>query len=166
MSGFLYNSYVRAVPPPLRKLLLPIISSPDTLRQLVAYGSISVTCFITDILLLKLFLVLQLPLSVAVSCAYLSAVTLQFFLNKYVTFRAFDRVLLAQGRTYFAVTGFNWLLALAFVEVGVRMFHVHPMTAKYASVPVIFVVGFIANRHLTFGAGITATVRRYLLLRP
>jgi putative flippase GtrA len=98
----------------------------------------------------------------AVSIAYLTATAAQFVANRYYSFRSFDRAPIDQARTYAVVSAINWGVALAFVELGTAVFALPPLAAKAISIPPSVAVSFFGNRHLTFGAGIRATVRDLL----
>jgi putative flippase GtrA len=113
-----------------------------------------------DFALLWLLLRLRVWLPLAVSAAYVTATAAQFVANRHYTFASFDRTALAQGRTYAVVCALNWLVAVAVVQAGTAFFGLPPLVAKACSIPPSAAVGFFGNRHLTFGRGIRATLRR------
>ena len=83
--------------------------------------------------------------------AFGTATAVQFFLNRKYSFAAFDRYVLHQMGTYFAVSVVQWLMAVSIVQVGVTFLHMAPLLAKAISVPPTAIAGFLANRTLTFG---------------
>jgi len=129
-------------------------------RQIVSYGVVGVIGTATDVGLFWAMIRAGVWPAVAVSAAFISATALQFLLNRHVSFRAYDRPAFGQARTYVVVTAANWLVALLFVEGGLRIFHLDPLLAKAISIPPTAAIGFIGNRCLTFGPGIRATYRR------
>ena len=110
-------------------------------------------------------LALGVYLPIATTISYGLAVSVHFTLNKYANFRSFSRPAFAQMQTYGAVAVFQWLIVLAIVEVGVH-FGFRADVSKAIAIVVNIPVGFFGHRHLTFGPGILAVIRRYLPSSP
>lgn len=147
------------LPPPLRKLLAPVVGTPQKLRQFVTYGSISCTALLLDLITYRYMIgIVTVPLALA--AGFTVSMTSHFSLNKYVTFRSHARPVAVQLRTYLIITGFLCLVALAVVEAGIHYFHLSEMGAKLVSVPVTIPFAFLANKYLIFGPGVNATVQR------
>ena len=153
-----YRQYERRIPQRIRRWLVPIISSPATLRQFVVYVLIGVAVTGLDFGLLALLLYAGLYRPLSVSIAFLTACTAQFFLNKYCNFRNFDRTTSAQAGTYVALTVTFWLATVLWIEIMVRAFELPPLLAKLSFIPVNVVGGFLSVRYLAFGKGIRRTI--------
>jgi len=148
------------LPAPFRRLLAPIIGTPQKLRQFITYGSISCTALILDLITYRIMIgYVAVPLALA--SGFTVSVTSHFSLNKYVTFRNHDRPVAIQLRTYLIVTGILYVVALTVVETAIHYFHLSEMTAKLVSVPITIPFGYLANKHLIFGPGVATTIQRF-----
>lgn len=162
-----YRMYIRLTPALLRRLLEPFVDSVDSLRLLIVYVWIGILGEIVLFGALQTLLTLHWPRIAAVSISYAVAVALQFFLNKYYNFRAFDRMILHQAGTYVIVTVVTYALTVVIVEIGVRALHLAPLLALLLTLPVGLPVAYLGNRYLTFGPGVLAGWRRlWSRLRP
>lgn len=132
-------------------------------RQFVAYGVVGVAGTLIDVGLFWLLVRASVWTPAAVTLAFLTATAVQFFLNRHWSFRAFHRPAGIQAPEYAIVTIVTLLLTIAIVESAIAWVHVSPITAKALSIPPTAIVGFVANRHLTFGAGMRAALRRLAL---
>lgn len=130
------------------------IKRSDIPRQFTAYAIVGLGGTLLDLFLFWCLVKLAVWTSVAVTAAFFIATAAQFVANRNWSFRALHRPALAQAPVYAIVTFVNWLLALAIVETGVARFHLTPLAAKALSIPPVALAGFIANRYLTFGAGL------------
>ena len=120
-------------------------------RQFARYAVVGAFGTLLDVLLFWALIQLHVWTAVAVTAAFFLATAAQFFLNRHWSFRSFHRSVIVQAKTYTLVTIANWIVALLFVEAGTNLFHLSPLVAKALSIPPSGVLGFIANRYLTFG---------------
>jgi putative flippase GtrA len=153
-----YERYRNFTPAPLRRLLTPFISSPQTLRWFLLYGCIGASGVAVFLGLVWLFARMHVMPVAASGIAFACGASLQFFLNRNYNFRAFDRAASHQARTYAAVMSINFALTLLIVACAVHA-GIGAVQANLLTLVVTFPVAFLANRHLTFGPGITARVR-------
>ncbi len=131
----------------------------------IRYVAIGGFVFCIDVGTFALFARAGFWLPVATSTSYLIAICSHFTLNRFFNFRNFERTILQQAGTYVVVAAFALLIQNAAVLVGVHLFGLPPLLAKVAGIAVNVPLGFLGHRYLTFGAGIAATVRRYLSTR-
>jgi putative flippase GtrA len=126
-------------------------ASREFVRQVVAYGVVGAFGTFLDVGLFWTLVRLGAWIPLAVTLAFFGATAAQFGLNRQWSFRAYHRPAIVQAPVYAIVTLVNWLLALVLVEAGIRVLHLSPMAAKAFSIPPIALLGFFANRRLTFG---------------
>lgn len=131
-------------------------------RQFLAYGTVGAVGTLLDVALFWLLVHACAPTAAAVTLAFFAATAAQFFANRQWSFRAFHRAASVQAPEYVFITLVNWLLALAIVEFATLRLHFSPLEAKALSIPPTAILGFLANRYFTFGAGIRETLRRRL----
>jgi putative flippase GtrA len=146
--------------PQVRKSRSRPHSESEIPRQFVAYGVVGVAGTLLDVGLFWILVRAGLWTPAAVTLAFFTATAVQFFFNRHWSFRAFHRPASVQASEYAIITLVNWLLALAIVEMGVAWLHLSPLLAKALSIPPTAIAGFVGNRYLTFGAGISETFRR------
>ena len=91
--------------------------------------------------------------------SYGLALLCHFSLNRILNFRNFERSPLQQAQTYGVIVFFQWLLTLAVIQLGTAC-GLNPVYAVIASIAINLPIGFLSHRHLTFGPGILATVRK------
>ena len=125
----------------------------DISRQFTAYAIVGLAGTVLDLSLFACFVKLGVWTPLAVTAAFFVATAAQFVANRNWSFRALHRPAIAQAPVYAIVTFVNWLLAVAIVEAGVARLHLAPLIAKALSIPPTALLGFIANRYLTFGPG-------------
>ena len=126
-------------------------TSREFMRQIVAYGIVGVFGTLLDVGLFSALVRLGAWVPLAVTLAFFGATAAQFVLNRQWSFRAFHRPAIAQAPVYAIVTFVNWLLALVLVEAGIQALHLSPIGAKAFSILPTALLGFVANRYLTFG---------------
>lgn len=126
--------------------------------QLARYASIGgfVTCI--DVGSFVLFLRAGWPLLAVITASWGIALVTHFSLNKYVNFRAHDRPTHHQAATYALVAGTTWLTTTAIVKSAVA-FGAPPLLGKFVSIAFNVPIGFFGHRYLTFGRGISATLK-------
>jgi len=146
---------------PNRRLASKLTVHKETLRSLIRYLGIGGFVFLLDIATFQLSIKAGIYRPLATTIAYVLAVTAHFLLNKFFNFRNFDRSTARQLRTYLVVVIFSWLVTLLVIEVSVRWLGWLPLWAKILAIVINIPVGFLANRYLTFGAGIGATLRKW-----
>jgi len=129
-----------------------------TRRQLTFYAAIGVLAVTIDLGTFRGLLSVDCIPEIAVIVSGVASMLVHFLLNKYVSFRNHDRTMRDQIGTYCAVVSVWWLVTLTVVAVMTRMFMAPPMLAKLIAVGLNFPLGFFAQRHLTFGPGIAATL--------
>lgn len=142
-------------------LLRRIASDRRALVQFLTYASIGGFVQVVDIGFFRTFLYLRSVPEMAATIAGAIAMVVHFSLNKYVSFRNHDRPVYRQAGTYLAVGVVWWVVTLTIIATLTRVFGVPPLYAKLVAVAVNFPVGYFAHRHLTFGRGITATLRSW-----
>jgi putative flippase GtrA len=134
------------------------ISSRGARRQLVTYAAIGIIVASVDFSLFNVLIGQHAARFVATTAAYATGVLTHFLLNRFFNFRNFERTIVQQARTYTVIIAFAWVVTLLIVELGVRLgFAAFP--SRVAAAILNFPLGFACHRYLTFGAGITATVR-------
>ncbi|MGA8535560.1 MAG: GtrA family protein [Candidatus Tumulicola sp.] len=132
----------------------------EVVRQLTAYAVVGVIGTVLDVALFWVLVRLGVWIPLAVTLAFFGATAAQFVLNRHWSFRASHRPAIVQVPIYAIVTFVNLLLTLALVEAGIGLLHLSPIAAKVFSIPPTALVGFVANRYLTFGIGVRATFER------
>jgi putative flippase GtrA len=133
--------------------------------QLARYLTIGGFVFVIDIGSFAGFLRLGWPLMLVATVAYGLGICTHFTLNKYVNFRAHDRPLQHQAATYGMVAFLCWLTTLGIIKLAVG-FGVPPLAGKLIAVGANLPLGFLGHRYLTFGRGISATVRHFFARPP
>lgn len=131
---------------------------------LIRYVVIGAIVFMIDVGSFQLFLHAHAMLALAATGSFAASVSTHFTLNRLWNFRNFDRSSLAQLRTYAIVVGLQYVISLSFIEVAVALGQT-AIVAKICSIALNFPIGFFGHRYLTFGAGISATVKRLLAAR-
>jgi putative flippase GtrA len=129
--------------------------------QLARYASIGglVTCI--DVGSFVLFLRAGWPLLAVITASWGLALATHFSLNKYVNFRAHDRPMHHQAATYAIVAGTTWLTTTAIVKGAIAL-GAPPLLGKFVAIAFNVPIGFFGHRHLTFGRGISATLKEAL----
>lgn len=82
--------------------------------------------------------------------SYVVAVTCQFMMNRYWSFRALERPIHHQALEYAGITLLNYLLMIAVELFGMRVLRLNPLESFALSVPINLPVGYLANRYFTF----------------
>lgn len=136
------------------------LNDHGTRMQLIRYFVFSGCAFCVDVGGFQLLLSVGLWRPVAVAIAFVAGATTNFVLNRQLNFRKFGRTAPEQARTYVAVGTVLILTTMGIVELGVREWRLAPVIAKILAVGINFPLGFILHRHLTFGRGITASLRQ------
>ena len=130
-----------------------------TQRLFAMYVLIGSTVFVSYLGLFSFFVAHRWPLLLCSTVAYFTATALHFTLNRYANFRRFDRAIHDQARTFAAVILGQWVVTLVVVKLATA-YGFAPLVGTVAAVIVNLPVGFVANRYLTFGAGIAPTIAR------
>lgn len=126
------------------------------------YLAVGAIVFVIDVGLFQTFVALRVTLWIGTSIAYAVGVVVHFLLNKYVNFRAFDRTILAQARTYVILQIPTLVVTALVVEVCTYGLHLMPLVAKAISIAINLPIGFLSHRYLTFSAGIGSMARRVI----
>jgi putative flippase GtrA len=155
----IYGMYERIVPAFVRRRIRAVISSPESLAQVLWYGGISATVLVTELLLLHTFVAQKMPLPVAISVAYGISIALHFSALKYLGFKKYDGSLRQQAGTYLSVVFVYWLAIFTLVQLCVNLLHVAPVVARVLIIPFLFPLSFLGHRHLTFGSPAAALAR-------
>ena len=121
-----------------------------SVKQFVAYASVSVFVTCVDLLVLRTMLWLNLPQPVAVTIAFCSANAIQFSLYRYVVFRATHHHIAAQGAIYLISLATALILTVSLVAIFSHFLGLSTMVAKICTIPIIFPLGFLASRYLIF----------------
>lgn len=120
--------------------------------DLVRYVLIGGTAFLLDV---GLFTVLHLGAAVdplvANTVAVFVSMLFSFSLNAFANFKVRDR-LLTRFVSFVVVCGIGYLLSMGILWLLISVFGIHPVAAKLVSLPVVLVVQFLANKHVTFGS--------------
>lgn len=143
-----------------------MLADRRTRALFLRYVTIGGFVFCIDVGSFALFVRAGFLLPIATSLSFLLAVTAHFTLNRVWNFRNFERTIVQQARTYVVVGAFALLVQNAAVLAGVRLFGLPAVVAKVIGIAINVPLGFLGHRYLTFGAGITATLRRHLFSRP
>lgn len=134
----------------------------------IVYISIGFFVMLIDLGLFRLFLIQNLYRPIAASIAYLTAITVHFFLNKFFNFKNFDRSTFKQMQTYAIVAAFCWLATVSVIEIGVRVFGLGEMFSKFVAILVNIPLSYLGHRYFTFSSGIRGglgELKRYLRKR-
>jgi putative flippase GtrA len=153
--GVRRSSAARVTPPHYR-------IDARTRRHLGLYAAIGALAVSIDVGLFRFFIGAGWIAESAAVCSGGASMAVHFTLNKYLNFRDHSRSLRDQLGTYAAVALVWWIVTLGVVAVMTRVFLAPPVVAKLVAVAINFPFGFLAQRYLTFGAGIAALVRRRL----
>jgi len=157
--------FYEKLPAGIRGQLGVFISSPLTLRWLVLYIVIGFSGVAVYFGLLWVLLRESVPVLAATACSFFTGASLQFLLNRFLNFRAFDRTVSRQASTYAAIMALNFLLTMLIVTVGTQGLHMHPFLANVVTIPVTSPTAYLANRYMTFGPGIRARLREWVRVR-
>jgi putative flippase GtrA len=122
------------------------------LRQITLYAIVGVIGTLIDVGLFWALVSIGTWPALAVTVAYFLATAAQFYLNRQYSFASFDRAVLHQMGLYAVITVVTWLLTLGIVQAGISIVHLAPLVAKVISIPPVALLGFLANRYLTFAA--------------
>lgn len=133
---------------------------PGTHRQLAFYAAIGVLAVTLDLVVFRWLIALNWIAELAAIASGAASMVLHFSLNKYIAFKNHDRPLRDQLGTYCAVVTVWWIVTLTVVAVATRLFLAPPLVAKIVAIAINFPLGFVAQRQLTFGAGIAAALLR------
>lgn len=131
------------------------------IRHVLLYGLIGGIVFLIDVGLFRVLVSAHARLSAAVSISFCAGVVAHFTLNRFWNFRNFDRTMYSQLRTYTVIVVVQYVVQVATVEAGVTWGHLSPLAAKLLSIAINFPIGFLGHRYLTFGHGITKTIRSF-----
>lgn len=138
-----------------------IAARKETLHSLIRYLGIGGFVFVLDTAMFQSLLNAGVFRPVATTISYGIAVAVHFTLNKFFSFKSFDRSTASQVRTYLVVVIFSWLMTLVIIEGGVRLLGMPSLWAKILAIVVNIPVGYVCHRYLTFGEGIAAAWRRW-----
>lgn len=130
--------------------------------QFVRYVLIGVLVLVVDVGGLAILLAAGVVREGAVASSFLAAMIVQFTLNRWLNFRAFDRSVVSQAANYLAVTGANLLLTLVVVDFCVLQLHTTALAGKLLSLPLTLPFSYVAHKHVTFGAGLRASLARVI----
>ncbi len=154
-----YAAYEKFVPDQVRKLFSPFVHSRDSLALFVNYILIGITGEAILFVLFWALLGFGVNRVLALGISYTVAVSAQFVLNKYCNFRAFDRTVVQQARTYVVITAIVYAVSIPIIEITVRFLHLGAMVGLLFTVPICLPIGYLGNRYLTFGPGILGRIR-------
>jgi len=115
-----------------------------------AICAIGVLATSIDLLTLRWLLAHNSNRFIAVTVAYALSVAVHFTLNKYLSFRNFERDIHRQLPRYFLVIAGSYVLTVGCVEIGVRLFALNAMVSKVFSIAFVFPLSFLAHRSFTF----------------
>lgn len=93
---------------------------------------------------------MHVPAIVSFTVSWGCGIALQFLMNRYWSFRAFDRPIRRQVVEYVAIALLNYVLMLAIEEFGMRVLNLSALAAFGLTIPVNTPIAYLANRHLTF----------------
>lgn len=139
--------------------MLDTFKTPETARTFAGYVVIGVVGVALYFILLWCFVRLGFFPLAAFTLSYVIAITVQFFLNKYLNFRSFERAIHQQAGTYVAIAIINYAIMIAVEEFGLHVLHMSPLMSYALSIPVNLPVSYLAHRFLTFGPGIIGAFR-------
>jgi putative flippase GtrA len=128
-------------------------------RLFLAYISIGGFVFCVDAGLFQFLVWQHVVLALAATAAYAVGVATHFTLNRFLNFRAFERAIHNQARTYSIIVFFQCLITLAVIEAVVALGFL-PFIAKVVAVAVNIPIGFMAHRYITFGGGLRVVFAR------
>lgn len=134
-----------------------LIHSRSSRAQFVRYLIIGATVFAIDVGSFQALLRIGVLLSFATALSYVVGISTHFTLNRYWNFRAFERSLGGQARTYFVIALSQLPLTIAIVEAGVHFARLTPIEAKVVAIAINVPLSFAAHKYLTFGPGIRST---------
>lgn len=94
--------------------------------------------------------ILELDYRIAVSIAYVIAVSFHFLANRKFTFRVSDSRVVRQFFRYIGVLLINYLITISIVSLSVDRLGVSPYEGVAASIAVTVVVGYIVTKFWVF----------------
>lgn len=112
----------------------------------VTVGGISAAI---DVAVLWALLQLAVPRALAVAAAMAIGMAVNYTLHHRFTFRSTRAVDARSIALYLAAVGFNYLLTLALIEVGI-LFGLGVITAKILTLPIVAATGFLFTRRFVF----------------
>lgn len=119
-------------------------------RTVILYFCIGVSAALVDVgLYVFLFNALDIRAVLATTLSVSVATVYAFLLNAYFNFQKTD-YLLGRLLSYGAVSGIGLIISAGFLYVFHDQYGYDGNLVKIASLPVIFVVQYILNKHITF----------------
>ena len=116
-------------------------------RQFLVYSVVGLLSAVIDVGSMYLLLVLQWPIAVAVTVAFLAAFGFNYLCHQRITFQAAHD--LATLLRFVAVVAVNYLFTLVCVWIGVQQFD-SAMAGKLVSLPLITINGFLLGKFWIF----------------
>lgn len=145
-----FRLYRRALPFALRRLIRPMIGSPESLDYFLRYAAIGAFVVGIDLLVLRSALALAVPRAFAVCLGLLASNCAEFSLNRWCNFRAFDRAVHEQFGKFALTAACTWTATLVGVEAYMRIFHFPALIAKVFTIPLTLPISFLASRYVIF----------------
>jgi putative flippase GtrA len=96
----------------------------------------------------------RLEYHLAITVAYLTAITFQFLINRIVTFRAAGAPVFPQAARYLATAGINYLATLAVATVAVELIGLNAYWGALLALLVTTPLNFILSKKWVFVRGI------------
>jgi len=94
--------------------------------------------------------ILSMPYNAAASISYIGAIYFHFTLNRRLTFKARNGLVLSHAKRYITVAVINYVLMLTVLNATVRIFSLSPLAGLIASVGTTFLTGFLLMKRWVF----------------
>lgn len=130
-----------------------------TTRTLALYIAIGAAGVILYSAVLEGLLRIGLSPFPSYTVAYVTSIALLFTLNRQLTFRSLENPPHSQLLAFLTVAFVCYLVMIASEAVGLNVLRLTPLEAYWISIPVNGVVGYLGNRYVTFGPGLSAVLR-------
>lgn len=119
------------------------------LRELFLYGIIGGSTAALDVILFKVFRVIDVPLLIANFLSVSIAVGSSFILNAKYNFKKTDN-LLKRASKFFSIGYFGWFVQTILLWIGVQAIGIEELYVKIFAVFVAAAIQYVLNKFLTF----------------
>ena len=119
----------------------------------IRYVSVGAVVVVVDVACFQTLVILQVPLPLTTSIAFIIATLVHFMLNKAWTFRVGGAPHGYQVTAYVSVLFASFVVTQLVIETSVLIFHAIPIVGKFAALLIQLPVSFLGHRYFTFREG-------------
>ncbi|MGY6529984.1 MAG: GtrA family protein [Cyanobacterium sp.] len=120
------------------------------LASFLLYIGIGAFVMLIDLSIFHILLTQNIYRPFATSISYLTAITIHFFLNKFLNFKSFKRSTFQQMLRYIIVACVCWLTTVIVIEFCVEIINISDLLAKIIGILINVPVSFLGHRYFTF----------------